>query len=131
MEKNQVFINYTGTITNIGKKTKVTDKFWKQELWINCDFSSEKYPDHRVIGFQAVNSKMKLLDGLSVGQDVNIGFKINCREYNGTMFTSLSLMSVDGKYKVDGEQNYGKGSGKQQSAFEDPGFFEENNDMPF
>ena len=135
-QKNQVFFEYSGVISYIGKKTKVTDKFWKQEIHVNCDLSSDKFPANLTIPFQAANQKMKLLDDLSVGQDVTVNFKIGANVTESMRgFVNLSVVGINGKYKTDDQQSAGKGkpSGKQQPQYQQPevDFEPEESDLPF
>lgn len=124
-KKNQIFFDYTGTIEYVGKKEKITEQFWKREIWLNVDLSTEQYPNNQTMSFQASGKKMDLLNGLNVGEDVTIGFKINCNKAKGgdRIFTNLNVVSVNGKYKVEEGQ-----SGGGEALNFNP---EESSDLPF
>jgi len=139
MEKNQIFINYKGVVEFVTKtkeeRNKKGEPYYIRSLAVNIDDVNPKYPVilvFDVLGNDRNMKKINMLDGISKGEDVVVKFTISSSPYvNGQgenkYFLKLNLIDV---FNGEGNQSAGGGN-KQQSAFEDPGFFEENNDMPF
>lgn len=85
----------TGTVKTVLPKQVVSEKLTKQVLVIET--KDDKYP--QVISLEAVNDRCKMLDNIGVGQDVNIHFNLNGREWTKdgktSYFNTLSVWKVD------------------------------------
>lgn len=60
--------------------------FTKKEIVVTVE--DGKYPQD--INIEFLQDKVSLLDGLSVGQEVEVDFDLRGREYNGRYFNSLN-----------------------------------------
>lgn len=90
-------MNLTGTIVAIGATTQVTEKVRKRDLIVTYA-ENPQYP--QTIKFEAVNDKCEKLDNLSVGQDVDVNFNLNGREWinpkgEKQYFNTLQIWKVD------------------------------------
>jgi len=66
-------------------------KEWKkQDFIIETD---EQYP--KKVCFTLFGDKVDLLNGVSAGQDVEVSFNIESREYNGRWFTNVNAWKID------------------------------------
>lgn len=73
-------------------------KEWsKQEFVIETD---EQYP--RKVCFTLFGEKVDLIKGLAAGEDVDVSFNLESREYNGRWFHNINAWKID---KVSGEEN--------------------------
>jgi hypothetical protein len=52
----------------------------------------DKYP--QLVQFQAVNERVKFLDGAKVGQECEVKFDLRGREYNGKYYVSLNAWDI-------------------------------------
>lgn len=78
--------------------TSRAGKEWsKQEFIIETD---EQYP--RKICFTLFGEKTSLVSGLAAGQEVEVSFNVESREYNGRWFHNINAWKID---KVSAEQN--------------------------
>lgn len=73
-----------GVVSVIGERQKISDKFQKKEIVI--DFKQGAYDRH--LSVEWANDRIDLLDGLTVGEEVEVDFDVESREYNGRYFTS-------------------------------------------
>lgn len=64
--------------------------FTKRELVVTVE--EGKYPQD--ISLEFVQDKVKMLDGLNVGQAVTVSFDIRGREYNGRYFNNLQAWRI-------------------------------------
>ena len=72
-------------------------KEWsKQEFVIETD---EQYP--RKVCFTLFGDKVDLINGMSAGQEVEVSFNIESREYNGRWFHNINAWKID-KVSADG-----------------------------
>ena len=73
-------MNYTieGKVVVVTETTQITEKFAKREIVIETD---DKYPQQVMLEFS--QDKCQLLDECKVGDQVQIGFNIRGREWNG------------------------------------------------
>jgi single-strand DNA-binding protein len=83
-------MNQPGQIKKIGAIETVKDTFKKRELILDIP---GQYP--QVVKFEFVQDKCALLDGLKVGQNVNVFFNLNGREHNGNVYNTLSGWKVE------------------------------------
>ncbi len=71
--------------------TSRAGKEWnKQEFIIETD---EQYP--RKVCFTLFGDKVNLIDGLAAGQDVEVSFNLESREYNGRWFHNINAWKID------------------------------------
>ncbi len=66
-------------------------KEWKkQEFVIETD---EQFP--KKICFTLFNDKTSLIDGLSAGEEVEVSFNVESREYNGKWFHNINAWKIE------------------------------------
>ena len=84
-------MNYTieGKVVVVTETTQITEKFAKREIVIETD---DKYPQQVMLEFS--QDKCQLLDECKVGDQVQIGFNIRGREWNGKYFTRLEGWNI-------------------------------------
>ncbi len=71
--------------------TSRAGKEWtKQEFVIETD---EQYP--RKVCFTLFGEKTSLIDGLAAGQEVEVSFNMESREYNGRWFHNINAWKID------------------------------------
>ena len=75
MDENKFSIK--GEIRRICEKKVISEKFELQEFDLETDLHTP-YP--QVVRFRVANKNLSLLDGLSVGADVNVHFNLRGRE---------------------------------------------------
>ncbi|MDX8338694.1 DUF3127 domain-containing protein [Draconibacterium sp. IB214405] len=74
-------------------------KEWsKQEFVIETD---EQYP--RKVCFTLFGDKVDLIKGLSAGEEVDVSFNMESREYNGRWFHNINAWKID---KVSDDGNF-------------------------
>ena len=78
-----------GTIHLIGEARQVSDKMNLREFVLSI---GDKYP--QLVQFQAVNERVKFLDGAKVGQECEVKFDLRGREYNGKFNVSLNAWDI-------------------------------------
>jgi single-strand DNA-binding protein len=78
-----------GTIHHIGEARQVSDKMNLKEFVLSI---GDKYP--QLVQFQAVNERVKFLDGAKVGQECEVKFDLRGREYNGKYYVSLNAWDI-------------------------------------
>ena len=88
--------NIKGKVKSVGAEQKISDNFSKRELIVLETVGQREQP----LLFEATQDRMSLLDGISAGDEVNVGFYINGREWtardgNVRHFVSLSVNSVE------------------------------------
>lgn len=79
----------TGTIVLIGEPRQVSDKMNLREFVLSI---GDTYP--QLVQFQAVNERVKLLDGAKQGQQCEIKFNLRGREYGGKYYVSLNAWDI-------------------------------------
>lgn len=90
-------MNLTGTIVAIGATSQVTEKLRKRDLVVQYS-ENPTYP--QVIKFEAVNDKCDTLNNLAIGQEVDVHFNLNGREWINKQgekqyFNTLQVWKVD------------------------------------
>jgi hypothetical protein len=83
-------MNIIGKIKHIGETVAVSDKFKKREIVLTID-EETKYPQH--ITFQVSQDKCDKLNGLQIGNELNVSFNLKGREWNGKYFNTLEMWS--------------------------------------
>jgi hypothetical protein len=78
-----------GTIHHLGEAKQVSDKMNIREFVLSI---GDKYP--QLVQFQAVNERVKFLDGAKVGQECEVKFDLRGREYNGKYYVSLNAWDI-------------------------------------
>ena len=120
-------LNVTGKITTVLEKQSGTTKSgtdWQTQTFIldnnekyNNIFAFDLFGSEKIENFNKYNK---------IGQTVNVEFNINCREYQGKYYTSLSAWKIN---KVDAT----KDSSFQEQPFETTNDLKNDfeNDLPF
>jgi hypothetical protein len=78
-----------GTIQHLGEAKQVSEKMNIREFVLSI---GDKYP--QLVQFQAVNERVKFLDGAKVGQECEVKFDLRGREYNGKYYVSLNAWDI-------------------------------------
>ena len=78
-----------GTIHLIGAPRQVSEKMNLVEFVLSI---GDKYP--QLVQFQAVNERVKFLDGAKPGQECEVKFDLRGREYNGKFYVSLNAWDI-------------------------------------
>jgi single-strand DNA-binding protein len=78
-----------GTIHLIGEPRQVSEKMNIREFVLSI---GDKYP--QLVQFQAVNERVKFLDGAKIGQECEVKFDLRGREYNGKYYVSLNAWDI-------------------------------------
>ena len=78
-----------GTIHLLGESKQVSEKMNIREFVLSI---GDKYP--QLVQFQAVNERVKFLDGAKVGQECEVKFDLRGREYNGKYYVSLNAWDI-------------------------------------
>lgn len=86
----------TGTVKSVGPTEQVTEKFTKRMFVI--EEKSSMYP--QTIEFQTKQDKTSILDGISEGEEVEISFNIQGREWTNPqgevkIFNTLDAWRVE------------------------------------
>lgn len=86
-----------GKIYEIGSTIQATDKLTKRELILEY-IENPQYPEY--LKFEMINDKCKLLDGLTVGSDVEVFFNLRGRPWTDktgkkTYFNSMALWKIN------------------------------------
>ena len=78
-----------GTIHHIGEAKQVSEKMNIREFVLSI---GDKYP--QLVQFQAVNERVKFLNGAKPGQECEVKFDLRGREYNGKYYVSLNAWDI-------------------------------------
>jgi len=120
--KNEQFITYEGTITNIGEieninytgKDGVPGSFAKKVLTVNCVLGEGQWVKNMLIPFNANGKSIPKLEGFTKGEDVLVTFMIASKG----KFVNLNLVKL--------ERAAGNQTAPQQGGFES-----QDDDLPF
>ena len=88
--------NFTisGSVHHVGDEQSFSDKFKKRDLVIEIEDGNYK----QIVKFQLINERCDLADKLRTGQDVEVSFNLQGREYNKdgktSYFTNLTAWRV-------------------------------------
>lgn len=89
--KIQEILNPESGVSRAGKEWQ------KQEFVIETD---DQYP--RKVCFTLFGEKVSLINGLENGQEVEVSFNVESREYNGKWFHNINAWKID---KPSGSEN--------------------------
>lgn len=81
----------SGRVKVIGEAQTFGSGFTKREFVVTID-EGDKYPQD--IPFDCVQDKVSLLDGVNVGDVVDISYNMRGREYNGRYFLNLQAWKL-------------------------------------
>ncbi|MBE7176893.1 MAG: DUF3127 domain-containing protein [Mucilaginibacter polytrichastri] len=86
-----------GKVHEIGETAQVTDSLRKRELVVEYA-ENPQYPEY--IKFEAIQDRTALMDGLAVGDDVEVSFNLKGRPWTNregktVYFTTLQLWKVN------------------------------------
>jgi hypothetical protein len=112
-----------GKIVKIGQTEKVSETFSKRDLIVDVS-DNPTYPSP--VKFEALKDKTALLDNLKVGDNVEISFNMNGREWSDktgkvAYFTTLSIWKIS---KTDGSVSQPKPANVSSAPDDD-------SDLPF
>jgi|31_taG_2_1085359.scaffolds.fasta_scaffold06078_3 hypothetical protein len=80
-----------GKLILIGPEQVKSEKFTLKEFVIQTQ--DEKYPQS--INFQISNNNMAQLNGINIGEEVEVSFDIRGNEYNGKYYNKLNAFKVE------------------------------------
>ena len=86
----------TATIKSIGTTQEVSDKFKKRELIVTYS-ENPTYPE--TLKFEATQDKVSILDGLNIGDQIEVHFNLRGREWTNkegvvSVFNTLGVWKV-------------------------------------
>ena len=113
--KIEKILNEESGVSRAGKEWR------KQEFVIETD---EQFP--KKVCFTLFNDKTSLAENLSPGQDVEVSFNIESREYNGKWFHNINAWKIE-----TAEQDMPEPPPEFRSTDIPPEPDEESNDLPF
>jgi hypothetical protein len=102
--------------------SKAGKEWSKQEFVIETD---EQFP--RKVCFTLFGDKISLMEGLAAGEEVEVAFNLESREYNGRWFHNINAWKID---KVT-ENNLPDAPPEYSSADIPPEPDEDAGDLPF
>jgi len=79
-----------GVITHVGQPQKISDKFTKLEFVVQTE--QGQYP--KSVAMQAASKQIDNAKKLKVGDNVEVKFGINCREYNGKFYNTIEAFFI-------------------------------------
>jgi hypothetical protein len=88
-------MEFKGKIKSIGSIEQKTPKFTIRKFVVETE---GKYPT--VVEFQLINDKVNLIEPYVIGDDIEISFNIEGREYNGNVYNSLKAWNIKGDIKM-------------------------------
>lgn len=109
--------NLKGSVCRIGETQQLSDSFKKRTFVIKDN--SDKYP--QTIEFETTQDRTDLLNGLSVGQEVEVTFFLRGREWTGKDGSTRIFNTLDA-WKVE----VLSGDTKKQETL-----VEQDDDLPF
>jgi hypothetical protein len=80
-----------GKLILIGPEQVKSEKFTLKEFVIQTQ--DEKYPQS--INFQISNNNMAQLNGINIGEEVEVSFDIRGNEYNGKYYNKLNAFKIE------------------------------------
>jgi hypothetical protein len=80
-----------GKLILIGPEQVKSEKFTMKEFVIQTQ--EEKYP--QTINFQISNNNMTQLNGINIGEEVEVSFDVRGREHNGKYYNTLNAYKVE------------------------------------
>ena len=92
---NSMSLAVKGKIEQILKPESGVSKAGKE--WSKQEFvieTEEQYP--RKVCFTLFGDKVSLVSGLSAGQEVEVSFNLESREYNGRWFHNINAWKIEG-----------------------------------
>lgn len=118
-----------GKVHEVSEIMEISSSFKKRELILEY-VENPQYPEY--LKFEAVQDKCNLLDGISVGSQVEVSFNFRGRPWTDksgktAYFNSLQLWKIK---SLEGEKP-NPGTSTPVSHFEIPGEGEMENDLPF
>lgn len=88
-------MEFKGKIKSIGSVEQKTPKFTIRKFVVETE---GKYPT--IVEFQLINEKVSLIEPYVVGDDIEISFNIEGREYNGNVYNSLKAWNIKGNIEM-------------------------------
>ena len=70
--------------------SKAGKEWKKQEFIVETD---DQFP--KQVCFTLFNDKISLLEGLNAGEDVNVSFSVESREFNGRWYHNINAWKID------------------------------------
>lgn len=88
---NQIITGTIKHILNTESGVSKAGKEWqKQEFVIETD---DQYP--KDVAFTLFGNKLSLIEGIGIGQSVEVSYNLESREYNGRWFHNINAWKID------------------------------------
>lgn len=87
-------MNIKGKIKSVSNTEQKSAKFAIRTFIIE---TKDKYP--QLLEFQLINNNTFIIDPFSAGDEVDVFFNLNGREYNGRVYNSLQAWKIEGEPK--------------------------------
>lgn len=118
----------TGTLIEIFDIVQITEKFRKREFVIK---TNEQYPQEILI--QLSQDKINLIDGIKIGENVDVSININGKGYTNKegvkkWFNNISAWKIDVQY---GNQNTSYTAPQPKISEQPIAGVEGDDDLPF
>ncbi|MGQ7868518.1 DUF3127 domain-containing protein [Sunxiuqinia sp. sy24] len=81
---NQI-LDVTSGVSKAGKD-------WKKQEFV-IETADDQFP--KQVCFTLFNDKISLLQGLNTGEDVNVSFSVESREFNGRWYHNINAWRID------------------------------------
>jgi single-strand DNA-binding protein len=114
-------MNIKGKIKSVGNTEHKSAKFAIRTFVVE---TKDKYP--QLIEFQLINNNTLIIDPFKAGDDVDVFFNLNGREYNGRVYNSLQAWKIEGESKPNTYEQ-----GIQENAPQTTTETKEDGDLPF
>lgn len=85
-------MNIKGKIKSVGNTENKSAKFSIRTFIIE---TKDKYP--QLLEFQLINNNTFIIDPYRAGDEVDVHFNLNGREYNGRVYNSLQAWKIEGE----------------------------------
>lgn len=79
-------------ILNVASGISKAGKEWKKQEFV-VETADDQFP--KQVCFTLFNDKISLLEGLNAGEEVNVSFSVESREFNGRWYHNINAWRID------------------------------------
>lgn len=115
-----------GFVKSVGQTVVVSEKFKKREIIVDVS-DNPQYPSP--VKFEAVQDKVSLFDNVSVGQNVELFFNLNGREWTDPKTSKVSYFTTLAVWRINILD--GTATPPMQQAEYVPNIDEDDDSLPF
>ena len=115
-----------GALKVLGQTQEFDSGFKKRELVITTEGD---YPQD--VKLEVVKDKCDLLDKLSLGQVIKVGFNVRGNEYNGKYYVNLQAWKIEAVGSAPQQQYQAPPQQRQQSAGTMQSSVDDGDEIPF